>query len=73
MKGQHSQCLLRLMVIWVESIRRELFNVPLRQSSEFGLSQALSKVQEGLIILHFSVVYVQLQANCRTCGLDWQH
>lgn len=44
----HSQCLFGLMVIWIEPIGRKLFNVSLGQPSKFGLSQALSKVQEGL-------------------------
>lgn len=37
-----------LMVIWIKPIGRKLFNVSLGQPSEFGLSQALSEVQEGL-------------------------
>lgn len=69
----HTQCLFRLMVIWIESIRRKLFDVSLGQSSEFGFSQALSEVQEGLIILHFSIVNIQLQTDCRACRLDGQH
>lgn len=36
------------MVIWIEPIGGKLFNVSFGQSSEFGLSQTLSKVQEGL-------------------------
>lgn len=47
-KGQHSQCLFRLVVIWIEPIGRKLFDVSLRQSTEFGLPQTLSEVQEGL-------------------------
>lgn len=69
----HTQCLFRLMVIWIEPIGRKLFDVSLGQSSEFGLSKTLSEVQEGLIIFHFSIVYIQLQTDRRTCGLDWQH
>lgn len=69
----HTQCLFRLMVIWIESIRRKLFDVSLGQSSEFSFSQALGEVQEGLIILHFSIVNIQLQTDCRTCRLDGQH
>lgn len=56
----HTQCLFRLMVIWIESIGRKLFDVSLGQPSELGLSQALSEVQEGLVIFHFSIVYIQL-------------
>lgn len=56
----HTQCLFRLMVIWIEPIGRKLFDVSLSQSSEFGLSQTFSEVQEGLIVFHLSVIYVQL-------------
>lgn len=50
----------RLMVIRIEPIGGKLFNVSLGQSSEFGLSQTLSEVQEGLIIFHFSIINIQL-------------
>lgn len=56
----HTQCLFRLMVIRIEPIGGKLFNVSLGQSSEFGLSQTLSEVQEGLIIFHFSIINIQL-------------
>lgn len=71
--AHYTQCLLRLMVIRIEAVRRKLFDVSLCQSSEFGFSQTLSKVQEGLIIFHFSIVNIQLQTDRRTCGLNWQH
>lgn len=61
------------MVVWIEPIGRKLFDVSLSQSSEFSLSQTLSEVQEGLVIFHFSIVYIQLETDRRTCGLDWQH
>lgn len=65
--------MLRLMVIWIEPIGWKLFDVSLGQSSEFGLSQTLGEVQEGLVIFHFSIVDIQLQTDRRTGGLDWQH
>lgn len=71
--AHHTQCLLRLMVVWIEPIGRKLFNVSLCQSSEFGLSETLSQVQEGLIVFNFPIIYIQLQTDSRTCGLDWQH
>lgn len=56
----HTQCLFRLVVIWIEPVRRKLFNISFGQSSEFGLSQTFSEVQEGFIVFHFSIVYIQL-------------
>lgn len=47
------------MVIWIKSIRRKLFYVSLGQSSEFSLSQALSEVQQSLIIFHFTIIDIQ--------------
>lgn len=71
--AHHAQCLLRLMVVWIEPIGRKLFNVSLRQSSEFGLTETFGQVQQGLIIFNFPIVYIQFEADSRTCGLDWQH
>lgn len=101
---QNSQCLFRLVIVWIKSVGGKLLDVSLGQSSEFGLPQALGKIQEGLkeenvtnsirmrqlppvstytdssnghrtnlIVLHLPIIYIQLQADCRTCGLDWQH
>jgi len=36
------------VVIWVEPIGRQLFNVTLAQASELGLAQPLGQVQQGL-------------------------
>lgn len=36
------------MVIWIEPIRRKLFDVSLGQTSELGLSQTLSEVKQSL-------------------------
>lgn len=44
----YSQCLFRLMVIWVEAIGRKLFNITLGQASQFSLAKTLGEVQEGL-------------------------
>lgn len=44
----YSQCLFRLMVVWIEAVGRKLFNVTLGQSSQLSLAKALGQVQEGL-------------------------
>lgn len=44
----YSQCLFRLMVIWIEPVGRKLFNITLGQSSQFSLTETLGEVQEGL-------------------------
>lgn len=46
--GRYSQCLFRLMVIWIETVGRKLFNVTLGQPSQFSLPETLGEVQEGL-------------------------
>lgn len=46
--GQYSHHLLGLVVIWVEPIGRQLFDVALGQASELGLTQPLGQVQQGL-------------------------
>lgn len=44
----YSQCLFRLMVVWIEAVGRKLFNVTLGQSSQLRLAETLGQVQEGL-------------------------
>lgn len=46
--GRHSQCLFRLVVIWIEPIGRKLFNIALGQASQFSLAETLGEVQQGL-------------------------
>lgn len=57
--AHHTQCLFRLMVIWVKSIGRKLFDVALGESSEFCFPETLGKVEESLIIFHLSIVDIQ--------------
>lgn len=44
----HSQRLLRLMAVWVESVGRKLLNVRFGEASRLGVSQPLRQAQEGL-------------------------
>lgn len=61
------------MIIRIETVRRKLFDVPLGQPTEFGLSQPLGQVQKRLIVLNLSIINIQLEADCWACWLDWQH
>lgn len=45
---RYSQCLLGLVVVGVEPVRRKLFYVGFRQAARLGLPQALGQVQQGL-------------------------
>lgn len=45
---RYSQRLLRLMVVGVKPVRRELLDVSFGQAARLGLPQALGQVQQGL-------------------------
>lgn len=47
-RQRYSQCLLGLVVVGVEPVRRELLDVGFGQAARFGLAQALGQVQQGL-------------------------
>ena len=42
-------------------------------SSKYIVKKKREKTETNLIIFHFSIVYIQLKTDRRTCGLDWQH
>lgn len=44
----YSHCLLGLMVVGVEPVRRKLLDVGFSQAARLGLPQALGQVQQGL-------------------------
>lgn len=56
----HTQGLLRLVIAGVESVGRQLFYISFSQTTWFGFPKTLGQVQQSLVILHFSIIYVQL-------------
>lgn len=61
--AHHTHCLLRLMVVGVEAVRWKLFYICFGQTAGLCLPETLRQVQQGLIVLHLSVIYVQLQID----------
>lgn len=55
----HTQCLLRLMVVGVKPVRWKLFYICFSEAAGLGLPQAFCKIQQGLIVLHLSIVHIQ--------------
>lgn len=47
-RQRYSQCLLGLVVVGVEPVRRKLLYVSFGEAARLGLAQALGQVQQGL-------------------------